>query len=109
MTQPAEAPAEARDRDARQQAPVGVFDSGVGGLTVLRELLRELPDERFIYFGDTGNCPYGVRPEAQIQELALAVARFLLPPDVKPLLAPSNPASPPAPPRLRPPSPPPFP
>src|SRR5258706_13755358 len=78
MTQPPEAPAEARDRDARQRAPVGVFDSGVGGLTVLRELLRELPGEGFIYFGDTGNCPYGVRPQGQNQEPALAGARVLL-------------------------------
>jgi glutamate racemase len=39
------------------QAPVGVFDSGVGGLTILRDLLRELPAERYVYFGDTGNCP----------------------------------------------------
>jgi glutamate racemase len=91
MTQPRATPAEARE--ARQRAPVGVFDSGVGGLTVLRELLRELPDERFIYFGDTGNCPYGVRPEAQIQELALAVARFLLARDVKQIVVACNAAS----------------
>jgi glutamate racemase len=91
MTQPRAKPAEARE--ARQQAPIGVFDSGVGGLTVLRELLRELPDERFIYFGDTGNCPYGVRPEAQIQELALAVARFLLARDVKQIVVACNAAS----------------
>jgi len=91
MTQPRATPAEARE--ARQQAPIGVFDSGVGGLTVLRELLRELPDERFIYFGDTGNCPYGVRPEAQIQELALAVARFLLARDVKQIVVACNAAS----------------
>jgi glutamate racemase len=58
--------------------PVGVFDSGVGGLTILGELLRELPDERFIYFGDTGNCPYGVRPREEIQLLAENAARFLL-------------------------------
>jgi glutamate racemase len=91
MTQPRATPAEARE--ARQQAPIGVFDSGVGGLTVLRELLRELPDERFIYFGDTGNCPYGVRPEAQIQDLALAVARFLLARDVKQIVVACNAAS----------------
>jgi glutamate racemase len=91
MTQPRATPAEARE--ARQQAPIGVFDSGVGGLTVLRELLRELPDERFIYFGDTGNCPYGVRPEAQIQELALAVARFLLARDVKQIVVACNAAA----------------
>lgn len=58
-------------------APIGVFDTGVGGLTILRDLLRELPDERFIYFGDTGNCPYGVRPEDEIRRLALAIADFL--------------------------------
>jgi glutamate racemase len=57
---------------------VGVFDSGVGGLTVLRDLLRELPDERYIFFGDTGNCPYGVRPESEIIELSLNGAAFLL-------------------------------
>jgi len=62
--------------DAR--APIGVFDSGVGGLTVLSELLRELPGERFVYFGDTANCPYGVRPEVEVQELAANAARFLL-------------------------------
>jgi glutamate racemase len=60
------------------EAPIGVFDSGLGGLTVLRELLRELPDERYIYFGDTGNCPYGVRPVEQIQHLSLAGSRFLI-------------------------------
>jgi glutamate racemase len=59
-------------------SPVGVFDSGVGGLTILGELLRELPGERFIYFGDTGNCPYGVRPREEIQLLAENAARLLL-------------------------------
>jgi glutamate racemase len=58
-------------------APIGVFDSGVGGLTILAELLRELPAERYAYFGDTGNCPYGVRPEREIQALSDAAARFL--------------------------------
>jgi glutamate racemase len=59
------------------RTPIGVFDSGVGGLTILAELLRELPDERYVYFGDTGNCPYGVRQEHEIQALAAAAARFL--------------------------------
>src|SRR6185437_2095363 len=59
-------------------APIGVFDSGVGGLTILKELLRELPNERYIYFRDTGNCPYGVRPVAEIQELSRNAVRFLL-------------------------------
>jgi glutamate racemase len=60
------------------EAPVGVFDSGVGGLTILAELRRELPDERFVYYGDTGNCPYGVRLVAEIQELSRNAVRFLL-------------------------------
>jgi len=59
-------------------SPVGVFDSGVGGLTILCELFRELPGERFVYFGDTGNCPYGVRPREEIQLLAENAARLLL-------------------------------
>lgn len=74
-------------------APVGVLDSGVGGLTILRELLRELPDERFFYFGDTGNCPYGVRPESEIQELAIAASRFLLERGVKEIVVACNTAS----------------
>jgi glutamate racemase len=59
-------------------APVGVFDSGVGGLTILVELLRELPEERFVYFGDTANCPYGVRAVEEIQQLSAAGVRFLV-------------------------------
>lgn len=75
------------------QRPVGVFDSGVGGLTILRELLRELPDERYIYFGDTGNCPYGVRPLGEIQELSLAAARFLIERGAKIIVVACNTAS----------------
>jgi glutamate racemase len=69
----------AREQQAAPDlAPVGVFDSGVGGLTILRDLLRELPAERYIYFGDTGNCPYGVRTESEIQALAISAMRLLL-------------------------------
>lgn len=57
-------------RDARgylpQQLPIGVFDSGVGGLTVLKELQRQLPQESFLYFGDTANVPYGTRSQTEI-------------------------------------------
>ena len=74
-------------------APIGVFDSGVGGLTILKELLRELPDERFIYFGDTGNCPYGVRPVEEIQELSRNAARFLLDRGAKIIVVACNTAS----------------
>lgn len=73
--------------------PVGVFDSGVGGLTILRDLLRELPAERFLYVGDTGNCPYGVRPRAEIQTLSLAAARFLIDHGAKIIVVACNTAS----------------
>lgn len=74
-------------------APIGVFDSGVGGLSVLRELLREAPEERFIYFGDTGNCPYGPRSDEEIQTLSLAAARFLIERGVKLIVVACNTAS----------------
>ena len=50
--------------------PIGVFDSGLGGLTAVRVLRRLMPDENIIYFGDTGRMPYGGRPKAQIREIA---------------------------------------
>jgi glutamate racemase len=58
-------------------APIGVFDSGVGGLSVLREIRRELPSEDLIYVADSGYAPYGDRPEAYIRERAVAVMEFL--------------------------------
>ena len=57
---------------------IAVFDSGVGGISVLRHLTRLLPEEQFVYFGDSANAPYGSRPTAQVRELSLAVARRLL-------------------------------
>src|SRR5277367_3481521 len=58
--------------------PIGVFDSGVGGLTVLHELLVRLPHEDFVYLGDTARFPYGDRSEAQLQQFALEIAEELL-------------------------------
>jgi glutamate racemase len=78
---------------AGSDAPVGVFDSGVGGLTVLRDLLRELPNERYIFFGDTGNCPYGVRSQAEITQLSLNGAAFLLEQGAKLIVVACNTAS----------------
>jgi len=57
--------------------PIGVFDSGVGGLTVVRELLALLPEERVIYFADNAYVPYGSRPLEQVAEFAQAIVRFL--------------------------------
>lgn len=57
---------------------VGVFDSGIGGLSVLRELVRALPDERFCYLADQANIPYGKRPLEEVERLTHAAARFFL-------------------------------
>jgi len=57
---------------------IAVFDSGVGGISVLRHLLRELPNERFLYFGDSINAPYGVRPREEVERLTLAALEKLL-------------------------------
>lgn len=60
-------------------APIGVFDSGVGGLTVLAALRRALPKERFLYLGDTARVPYGSKPLSMVREFAEeALAEFLL-------------------------------
>ena len=63
--------------------PIGVFDSGVGGLTVLRELQRQLPHESTVYFGDLGHFPYGPRYQVQVRHFALNIIRFLEKLDVK--------------------------
>jgi len=60
------------------RAPVGVFDSGVGGLSVLREIRRELPFEDLIYVADSGYAPYGDRPAEYVEARAIAMAEFLL-------------------------------
>ena len=59
------------------EAPVGIFDSGVGGLSVLGEAIRQLPGENYIYFGDTANAPYGTKPQAEVQRLAFDAVRRL--------------------------------
>ena len=64
--------------DALRRRPVGVFDSGVGGLTVLHELLVQLPHEDFVYFADSARVPYGPRPREEIEAFSLEVAEELL-------------------------------
>ncbi len=59
-------------------APIGVFDSGIGGLSVLRALRAELPHERFVYFADSGHAPYGERGDAFVIERSLAIADELI-------------------------------
>src|SRR5215469_11571404 len=77
----------------RQLAPIGLFDSGVGGLTILSALRQELPDEDYIFFGDTANCPYGMRSEANIIELSLQAGQFLIEQGIKLLVVACNTAS----------------
>lgn len=73
--------------------PVGIFDSGVGGLTVLREIMRELPSERVIYFGDTARFPYGPRSDIELQEFVFEIVDFLLAKDVKIIVSACNSSS----------------
>lgn len=76
-----------------EDAPIGVFDSGAGGLTVLADLRQELPDEHYIYFGDTANVPYGMRSDAEITELTLKGCKFLIDAGVKLIVVACNTAS----------------
>lgn len=79
--------------DSLAHAPIGVFDSGAGGLTILSALRKELPAENFIYLGDTAHCPYGTRSEAEITHLTLQANRFLIAQGVKLIVVACNTAS----------------
>jgi glutamate racemase len=70
--------------------PIGVFDSGVGGLTVLKALARFLPREKFIYVGDTARVPYGSKSPEAVRRFSLEIARFLKRKDVKMMVAACN-------------------
>ena len=58
--------------------PIGVFDSGIGGITVLKELIKELPNENFIYFADSKNAPYGPRSKEEIISFSEEIINFLI-------------------------------
>ena len=73
--------------------PIGVFDSGAGGLTVLHECLVTMPHEDFLYLGDGARCPYGPRPAAEIRRFALEIASYLEGLRVKLILAACNAAT----------------
>lgn len=74
-------------------APIGIFDSGVGGLTVARAIIDQLPNESIIYVGDTAHSPYGPKPIAEVREYALAVMDDLVAEGVKLLVIACNTAS----------------
>ena len=67
--------------------PIGIFDSGLGGLTVMKEIAKKLPNENIIYFGDTGRVPYGTRSRETIKKYAVQDEKFLLLNDVKIIIA----------------------
>jgi glutamate racemase len=75
------------------RSPIGVFDSGVGGLTVVREIQRQLPGESVIYFGDTARVPYGSKSPETVIRFSRELASFLLSKGVKLLVAACNTAS----------------
>ncbi len=62
----------------QSHAPIGLFDSGIGGITVLRELQRLLPAEQFLYLADQARCPYGPRPAEELRTIAAACAAWLI-------------------------------
>lgn len=76
-----------------RNAPIGVFDSGVGGLTVAREIMRQMPMEQIIYFGDTARVPYGSKSKETIISFSRQIAKFLLTKDVKAIVIACNTAS----------------
>ena len=83
----------APDSNIPDARAIGVFDSGVGGLTVLHECLVNLPHEDFIYLGDTGNFPYGSKSLAEVRRLAFSAVGFLAAKDVKLIVVACNSAA----------------
>jgi glutamate racemase len=77
----------------KKDRPIGVFDSGIGGLTVLKEIIKELPNEGTIYLGDTARVPYGIRSPETVIRYSLECMRFLVKKDIKLLVVACNTAS----------------
>ena len=77
----------------KKKAPIGVFDSGVGGLTVVREITRQLPHENIVYFGDTARVPYGSKSKSNIIRFSEQIIRFLKTKQVKAIVIACNTAS----------------
>lgn len=76
--------------ESKKAAPVGVFDSGVGGLTVVREIIRQLPSENIVYFGDTARVPYGSKSKNTIIRFSEQIIRFLKTKQVKTIVIACN-------------------
>jgi glutamate racemase len=82
-----------KSKNDESSRPIGVFDSGIGGLTVVKELSRLLPNEKIIYFGDTARVPYGNKSKETIIHYSLQIAYFLLKKKIKMLVVACNSAS----------------
>ena len=80
-------------QSAISSLPIGIFDSGVGGLTVYRALHERLPNERFVYLGDTARVPYGTKSLATVQRYAVENSKFLEDHGIKLLVVACNTAS----------------
>lgn len=78
---------------ADRNSPIGIFDSGVGGLTVAREIMRQMPDERIVYFGDTARVPYGNKSCSTVIRFTRQIIRFLLAQEVKAIVIACNTAT----------------
>lgn len=73
--------------------PIGILDSGLGGLTVVKEIIKQLPKEQLIYVGDTARCPYGPRSAAEVQQFTFEIVDFLMEQDVKAIVIACNTAT----------------
>ena len=74
-------------------APIGVFDSGIGGLTVMKEIMHQIPDEKIIYFGDTARVPYGSKSKETVTKFSRQIVHFLESQHVKAIVVACNTAS----------------
>lgn len=79
--------------DCMKDAPIGVFDSGFGGLTVVREIMRQIPNEKIVYFGDTARVPYGSKSKETVTRFSRQIAHFLQTQNVKTIVVACNTAS----------------
>lgn len=82
-----------KDLADNRYAPIGVFDSGVGGLTVAREIMRQMPNEKIVYFGDTARVPYGSKSKETVTKYSRQIVRFLQTQNVKAIVVACNTAS----------------
>ena len=81
------------EKNNQSRLPIGVFDSGVGGLTVAREIMRQIPNEGIIYFGDTARVPYGNKSSRTVKRYSGQILRFLEKQQVKAIVVACNTAS----------------